>query len=352
MRLASFERSVLLGLVLTTGCPSTGASEVERCANRPVCIQDPQPQDICIDSCRDSESCPVGATCIKEVDAEFGRCVVPSTPASIRDRLASGFDVGEMQSALVAEDATETAPGEGPRLLDWYAPPGTVRTTCALFSCPPVIADLGTGNTIINFDRCVLAQQSSTQASGTFDPRSIELSYNPEEPFNPGVRDNCAVRPKASSPDPIQGLWVGCWAYDNWSLTSATKLFELDVEEVLDHRESLTPCEDEDGLGRSCLLVLDSFEPPGDGDGDGAEDGDGDADMELFVEQRFGTCVDADAPRCAFRCMDDEDCEGHCLALEYPASDFSGTCLNLDLSEREEPSSRLGVCIPCSEIEG
>ena len=289
-----------LGLVLVSGCFSP---EPPTCANsgESVCIADTRVHEVCPAQCFTLEDCPVGSRCIGD---SVKQCEVPREPPSDRDRLTNGFGVDELSAKYLSNENDDS------RVLDWSAPEDTRLVICALFQCPPVVAvpERSEVATILNFDRCVVAQASWTEREGVFNPRDLDLAW---EPPKVQTTEDCAE--STSARQPVAALLAGCWAYDNWGLIAASDLLSFRPDEVYDFRDNLAR-----GSGGSC-------EPADEGRSCSLDTGG------------FGTCVMGDAgTSCRARCLSHADCR------EYCENELS-SCSNGSAS----PSEVLGVCDAC-----
>ncbi|NJK31232.1 MAG: hypothetical protein HC927_01795 [Deltaproteobacteria bacterium] len=242
-----------------------------------------------------------------------GECRVPEVSPTFRDRLLEGFGVDEFPQAELrfvlgescsegtgsestgSEDTGSEPDGSCQQTLDWTAPAEARYVACALFTCPPVIAEImdsasaqATGPAIINFDRCVAAHALVSQPAGSFDWRDPSNYYVPPE-------SKCS---SSASQMHVSALLVGCWAYDEWRLIGATKLFSLapvdivDAQDLLANGDEQGPCSPDDvKQTRSCLLA---------------------------GELTFGTCAEFDSGRaCLPRCLDNGDClQGKCEPIK------------------------------------
>jgi hypothetical protein len=250
---------VLLGACLLVACGQR-SDEVLQCAKTTNVVFDPFTHEVCLDACVDDMDCPRGSLCARIDETTNGSCAIGSEEVQTsRSVLLSGFGVPEMPGRLVTTDAHEFA---------WERPAGATIVHCALFACPPAFrvaadkegewlteVDPGAAE-IANYDRCVLAEETSTQPDGTFNlrerdnefhaPTTLSATMKPDGPFCDTAGHGCA---------PIDALLVGCWAYDETRIVAATWLASVDIVHGIYNFRSLFDSESGDctsGKHRVC----------------------------------------------------------------------------------------------------
>ncbi|NVB36628.1 hypothetical protein G6O69_02205 [Pseudenhygromyxa sp. WMMC2535] len=298
-------------------------------------------------------------------------CRGPVGDEVFRTDLIDGFGVPELSSTL--EEVKLVEGSEGAEIvgyeLEWTAPEESVLVTCALFTCPPVFDVSGSVVDIANFDRCVSALSYTSETAGTFSPGDSENAYIPGADAYAALAPGCPLPDSGDNPregQAVTALLVGCWAYDEWSLIRASKLYYVGSEFVIDTNESLArgvdgDCLDDDvGEGRSCVLEirdgLVAFGVCVDATEDASDDmgtstgTDTDSGSETDSEGA-GTTTDTgddeesagSVQRCAQRCTSKKDCEERCALLGEV--DAEPSCMK----EAGADDDVLGYCTPCTE---
>lgn len=181
-------------------------------------------------SCERSADCPAGSVCVN------GVCGVDAFPVIGADTLVAGFDVPEFE-------LMQTSMDEGRPRLQWSAPPGSLRVTCGLFTCTPEF-DGGEGSgqpsavRLSNAPRCVPRVQTfNTETSAETQVFSFELGD-----LEPAAAGSCSPAlgltaqeaAGASGYPVVELLRVGCWALDRNQVIAATRLVQVNVQELPD----------------------------------------------------------------------------------------------------------------------
>lgn len=287
-------------------------------------MRDPVVRCVVTEDCVDSLSCPSGTRCLPrpppESDADgqaadgmgsglaaarqglpfedcgdgkpTGReCRVPIGAADARSALTTGFDVEEF--ALVNDSDSGVAS------FAWNAPGGTSIVHCALFSCVPEFRDVDNVARIINYDHCVLAEQTFSRVSAQFDLGNPVHSTPQVEGLKVQSADRRYCRVAGGSEPPesrakpmVMDLSVGCWAYSETSLIGATRLISVRPGQSYPYHGAFTAeCRtgSADNSGTSCLGAA-----------------------------AWGTCHQG---ACVHRCVVDDDCV---LAAAYDAEVLRG----------------------------
>lgn len=317
-------RVIWAATCLGAGCSDPQETSARTSPCREACWADPVVHWVCEDECRSNADCPGGFVCLEQERSEHGICGPPVGIHTSRAALIDGFEVEEMKGKLETfELPTGDAQAEGASAgeaefsggaeLTWEAPEGATVVHCALFVCAPVIVD----RRIINYEQCVVAEQTSTQSEGAF-------SLNDEEHLRPipARAGTCgaatAPRVDTAGKFPVTELLAGCWAYDEADLIAATSLGRPAPDEIFNyHGIVVEQCAsgDDEYDGSSCL----------------GEDG------------AFGVCTGG---RCARRCLRDDDCRDP-DDLEPDPMDVAGACEPLP-----EPYDDHRACRPEPELVG
>lgn len=187
---------------------------------RGVCRNDPDTRCLQTTQCHNDRDCPTGTTCHTP---GLGWCVAVDERQDVELALIAGFGVEELD--LQFELSASTA------LVSWEGPARTGVVRCALFGCVPEVVTVSGDQdaddsraTILNYDKCVLAETTGTGPNGTFD-------LTPGVPALVSSQHGtlvCADGPYAGLRRHLSDLMVGCWAYDETSLIAASRLAPLE----------------------------------------------------------------------------------------------------------------------------
>ena len=263
------------GVVLAScdDTPSFSAKPEARAACLGGCVADPASHCVVTDACSDSRDCRSGTACLASADASGEkRCQVPDQSLKPVDTLVTGFTAARLRlTPLKTEGSTAVA-------FEWEIPDGTTLVSCALFSCLPEVAGDGSRLEIINFDQCAVAWDVFV-----VDPdkpigfpfslaEDVGNHYQPES--NPA---ECQGKKLAHAPRRVTHLAVGCWAYNTFGLTHASKLLYVDPSSVGDYGE----------IPQSAACTVDASE------------------CYDSSNRFFGTCLEG---KCRARCLTDTNC--------------------------------------------
>lgn len=259
-----FGRLALAGWIGAVACGGEeAAGEYVPCTKSPRCYADPVAHWVCIDDCRTDADCPGGFVCVQPVvDAMDQRssCQPPTALQAPTSVLIEGFGVARMTGKLDQVEAAEgmdgTAGTDDPvKGVDftWKAPDEASVVQCALFVCAPVIEHYR----IVNYDQCVVAEETYAQREGAFSLYDADLVRTPPAA---GICDGTtAPTLDTEGRFAVTELLVGCWAYDQRDLVAATKLERPSPSDVFNFHDVLAndpECSSgEPGdVGRSCVL--------------------------------------------------------------------------------------------------
>lgn len=300
--------------------------EVLACSD-PQVVYDPYQHIICPDACVDDMDCPRGTLCAKPDEKKAGTCEVGTTELQTsRSALLQGFGVSEMSGELQTDTGLEFV---------WQRPEGARFVQCALFACAPAFRVLHrdrdpgdpnddewlklvdpTAAEIADYDRCVLAEELSSQPEGAFNLRERDNQY--KRPFSdaplPEKTPTCGTSGKYGCA-PINDLLVGCWAYDDTRVVAATRLASVDVRDGMYNYNSIFAADDGNCAGtqhRVCRLADDAEDTTTGGDTEGmtmtASTTAATTDAPRPpADSRYGAC---DGDTCATTCTRDSDCSG------------------------------------------
>jgi hypothetical protein len=219
----------LCGLGLASACRS-GPEDLLECT-RPREVYDPYLHTICPEACFDDLDCPRGTLCAKlDETTNKGTCEIGVELQTSRTALLEGFGVPEMSGKLQTTEALEFV---------WKRPAGARYVQCALFACGPVFRTPdGAGGwfaegdpstaVIAGYDRCVLADELSSQPEGAFNLRERDNEFKVPEALRMTTKKDGVVCGNYGCA-PITDLTVGCWAYDDTQVVAATLLAAVDV---------------------------------------------------------------------------------------------------------------------------
>ena len=230
-------------------CPCTQCGQSGRC--------------LVVSGCRTSADCPAGTVCAPysaggfefpeapfEIPAAFRMCIRDAGLAETRCVLA-GASGSPHRTALIDGFAvagrelrreTERVPGPG-ATFSWDLPPETSLSVCAIFRCPPVVARLGGRRQIVNEGGCLAARKVFEPAQETFSTADLG-------PWSEHACDGLLERI-----GPTRSLLLGCWAYDQASLSVASTLSVVVPDDVPYLRATLgQECDSASRDGHACIL--------------------------------------------------------------------------------------------------
>jgi len=141
-----------------------------------------------------------------------------------------GFGVDSFDLAPVQEGSQSGAVQRTG--VTWQKPEGAAIVVCAVFACSPEVPQ--GGQSIINYDECVISKDEFDSATGTFDLRLDLTRYTPD-----AAADGCAPLPRR-----MTTLVAGCWAYDLTHVVAATPLLPLSADEVFGPTDPQAPATD------------------------------------------------------------------------------------------------------------
>lgn len=224
---------VLVGPCALLAC-TTQPAAILKCDKNTALVFDPYAHEVCLDACVDDLDCPRGTLCARTDETKTGTCKLGSDEVQTsRSVLLSGFDAPEMAGVLDTVDSHE---------FKWERPAGASVVQCALFSCAPAFRVPGDEGEwlseadperaeIANYDRCVLAEETSTQPDGAFNLRERDNVFRAPSELEEATKQkgpHCGATNKYGCA-PIDALLVGCWAYDETRIVAATRLAPVDV---------------------------------------------------------------------------------------------------------------------------
>ncbi len=241
-----------------------------------TCIADPYVHCVASGTCQDSSECPAGLSCDPQAldggCGDAGQCMSRQCAIGVPgpvDVLSSGFATQEAIDVHVAVVG-------GYAQLSWTAPKDAQTVACALFACPPEVAERSSSLQIVNFNQCVLAF-AIKPATGSY----VDLGDSQyDSPGAAGIQATCGGAVEAGAPvSVITALSVGCWAYSSTTLVAASDLTTIPAyEAIATSKVFAAACGGSDD-GLNCLTAAGSF----------------------------GTCSAGD---CKTRCLGPRDCAG------------------------------------------